>query len=132
MADENCIFCKIANGEIPSATVYEDEHVKAFIEMRPASEGHTLVIPKVHGETIYDLDADVYGKLMAAAKQIGATLQKLYQPRRVGLVVYGFHVAHAHIHLVPLHDGSEVGLNHQGELSEKERETVAAKIRSAL
>jgi len=130
MAD--CIFCKIVSEEIRSAVVYEDDNVKAFIEMRPASEGHTLVIPKVHSETIYDLAREDYESLMDAAQRIGGTLQELYRPRRVGLIVYGFHVAHAHVHLVPLHDGSEVALNHGVEISDEERSVVAEAIRAAL
>ena len=130
MAD--CIFCKIVSDEIRSAVVYEDDNVKAFIEIRPASEGHTLVIPTLHSETIYDLPRQDYQSLMNAAQPNGPQLPKMYQPRRVGLIVYGFYVAHAHVHLVPLHDGSEVALNHGDEISNEERAVVAEAIRAAL
>ena len=128
----DCLFCKITGGDIPSYRVYEDGDVTAFLEIRPASAGHTLVVPKEHAETIYDLADEAYEKLMGVAKRIGQALQKLYEPRRVGLLVYGFHIAHAHVHLIPLHDGSEIELNHHETPREGEMQATAVKIKAAL
>ena len=70
MKDENCIFCKIAAGEIPSATLYEDEDFRVILDLGPASKGHALILPKEHFRNLYDIDEDVAAKAMKLAKKM--------------------------------------------------------------
>lgn len=107
MTDKNnCIFCKIANGEIPARKVYEDKKVLAFLDVSPISKGHTLVIPKKHFENIFDIDEDSLKEIISAAKKVSLLLKK-------NLNADGMNILHAsgkdaqqsvfhfHIHLVP-------------------------------
>ena len=76
MRDENCIFCKIANGEIPSSTVYEDEEFRAILDLGPASKGHTLILPKEHFRDLTELPEDWCGKALFLAGKIGSAMKK--------------------------------------------------------
>ena len=75
MKDETCIFCKIANGEIPSATVYEDEDFRVILDLGPASEGHALILPKNHFKDVCELDAETSAKVLPLAAKIGAAMK---------------------------------------------------------
>ncbi len=101
---DNCIFCKIITGEIPSFKVWEDDNNLAFLTIRPHTEGHTLVVPKKHTDYIFDLSNDEYSNLMFAAKAIASKLNNTFKPNsgKVGMVVAGLEVPHAHIHLIPM------------------------------
>ena len=70
MRDENCIFCKIANGEIPSATIYEDDDFRVILDLGPATKGHALILPKEHVADIYSIDEELAGKAFKLAKKI--------------------------------------------------------------
>lgn len=100
-----CIFCKIITGDIPAYTVYDDEHVMAFLDIMPAHEGHTLLIPKVCCSQLWDVPDDVYSHLMAVAKTLASKLNQAIDCKRVGLALEGFDVDHAHLHLIPLDQG---------------------------
>jgi histidine triad (HIT) family protein len=101
---DDCIFCKIAHGEIPSHAIYEDEHVLAFLDMHPINPGHTLVIPKTHSATFYEM-ADVdYEAVMRAVKKVAVTINEKLKPKKVGLLVAGWDVPHTHVHVVPMED----------------------------
>lgn len=76
MKNESCIFCKIANGEIPSATVYEDEDFRVILDLGPASKGHALILPKNHFKDICDADTDTAGKLFPLAGKIGQAMKR--------------------------------------------------------
>ncbi len=76
MKDCNCIFCKIANGDIPSTTVYEDDDFKAVLDTGPASEGHTLILPKEHFKDVTELDAETSAKILPLAAKIGTAMKK--------------------------------------------------------
>ena len=78
MKDETCIFCKIANGEIPSATVYEDEDFRVILDLGPASEGHALILPKNHFKDVCELDAETSAKVLPLAAKIGAAMKQLW------------------------------------------------------
>jgi histidine triad (HIT) family protein len=102
----DCIFCKIAKGEIPSSKVYEDEFVLAFLDISPANKGHTLVIPKEHYETLTDIPVGILSKMMKivrkASKKVGKKLKAegytiMMSNREAGEQV----VKHAHIHIIP-------------------------------
>ena len=70
MKDENCIFCKLANGEIPTATLYEDEDFRVILDASPASKGHALILPKEHYANLYELDDEVAAKVLVLAKKM--------------------------------------------------------------
>ena len=105
---DDCIFCRIVAGEIPASKVSEDEDVLAFLSIEAINTGHTLVIPKNHAEEFHELEDDSYYKLMGVVQKVAKSLKKTYKPVRVGLMVQGFEVAHAHIHVVPLHEVTDI------------------------
>ena len=97
------IFTRIANGEIPSYKVAENEDYYAFLDISPLAEGHTLVIPKkVEDDYIFHLDPSVYEGLWAFARKVAVALKAAVPCKRVGVAVLGMEVPHTHIHLVPL------------------------------
>src|SRR5699024_4957263 len=112
MNHEDCIFCKIINGEIPSAKVYEDEHIYAFLDISQVAKGHTLVIPKTHTENIYDTPPEVAKQLFARVPVIANAIKDLYEP--IGMNILnnneapaGQTVFHLHIHLLPKYNEGE-------------------------
>jgi histidine triad (HIT) family protein len=96
------IFTKIINKEIPAHRIYEDERVIAFLTTHPLCDGHTLVIPKKQIDQIWDLETENFHYLWDVTKKIALRLRKVMNVNRVGVVVKGFEVPHAHIHLIPL------------------------------
>lgn len=96
------VFTRIVNGEIPSYKVAETENCYAFLDISPLAEGHTLVIPKKEVDYLFDLDDQLYTELQLFAKEVAVALKKAVPCKRVGVVVLGMEVPHAHIHLVPL------------------------------
>ncbi|MBT3418920.1 MAG: HIT family protein [Candidatus Magasanikbacteria bacterium] len=105
-----CIFCKILKKEIPNYTVYEDEHVLAFLDIFPMTKGHTVVIPKVHGETICDLEDHVLEKLMVGVKNTTKKIQDALNPDGFNIgwnhhEVAGQSVPHVHVHIIPRFNG---------------------------
>jgi histidine triad (HIT) family protein len=101
-----CIFCKIINSEIPSYKVYEDENVLAFLDVAPCTKGHTVVIPKKHGETIFDFDDENLSTLFPAIKKVSQILtDKLnVSDFTIGInhgAIAGQAVPHLHIHIIP-------------------------------
>ena len=96
---QDSIFTKIIKGEIPSHTVYEDEHAIAFLDINPLSDGHVLVVPKQQIDSLWALPAEVYQHLWAVAQRIAHAMETELQPERVGVIVEGFDVPHAHIQL---------------------------------
>ena len=102
------IFTKIINGEIPAHKVYEDDQILAFLDINPSSKGHTLVIPKVEIDHFDDLPDAVYQRLMMVSKRIAKQIKAKYSPMRVGMMIFGTEVPHAHVHLIPLYTGDEM------------------------
>jgi len=102
------IFTKIANGEIPSYKIAGDEEYYAFLDIFPLVKGHTLVIPKKEVDYLFDLDDETYLGLQVFAKRVAAALDKAIPCKRVGVVVLGLEVPHAHIHLVPLQSEADI------------------------
>lgn len=100
---EESIFTKIIRGDIPCHKVYEDDSVIAFLDIHPITPGHTLVVPKQQIDSLWDLPDDLYHYLWEVAKKIEVSLQANLSPRRVGVIVEGSDVPHAHLHLVPLY-----------------------------
>jgi histidine triad (HIT) family protein len=98
---ENCIFCKIAKGEIPSKKVYEDDRVYAFFDIHPKAPGHTLLVPKEHYQWFQDLPEDISDDLFRAAKKIATDLKEEWSADYVRLGIVGTDIPHVHVHLVP-------------------------------
>ena len=98
------IFTKIINGEIPACKIAEDEYCIAFLDINPLSIGHTLVVPKLEVDNIFDLPADNYKLLFSFAQKIAKAIEKSIVCKKVGIAVIGLEVPHAHIHLIPIND----------------------------
>ena len=126
---QESIFTKIIKGDIPSYKIYEDDRVIAILTDRPLFEGHTLVIPKKQVDHLWDLDDADYQYLLTTTKKIAQHIREILNPPRVGMVVEGFGVPHAHIHLIPIYHSND--LEHHPELkpSSAEFETMANKLK---
>lgn len=105
---ENCLFCRIARGEIPAHRVHEDEHLLAFLDLHPIRRGHTLIIPKAHHVWFEDLPDDVAARIMHCAQRLARHMKGIYPVERVALFFTGIHVPHAHAHVVPMHHVHDV------------------------
>lgn len=109
-----CIFCKIINGEIPSYTIYEDENIKAFLDITPKSNGHTLIIPKKHFENIYDMDAQNLKQIELASQKVAKLLKEKLNCQGITRVQnneYGQEVKHYHMHLIPRYENDSLKFN---------------------
>lgn len=102
------IFSKIVNGEIPAYKVAEDENYIAFLDIFPVAKGHILVIPKKEVDYIFDLEDDLYLGLQAFAKNVAIGLKKAIPCQKVGVLVLGLEVPHAHIHLIPMQNEADL------------------------
>lgn len=118
------IFTKIANGEIPSYKVAEDDNYYAFLDINPLAKGHTLVIPKMEEDYIFNLPAETYAGLWNFANKVAKAIDIAVPCKRVGVAVLGMEVPHAHIHLVPLQ--SEQDLDFRKEKAVLAKEEFAA------
>lgn len=123
------IFTRIINGEIPCYKVAEDEHFIAFLDIRPMQKGHTLVIPKKEIDYIFDLDDETYNGLQAFAKRVAIALKKAIPCARIGTMVIGDEVPHAHIHLIPINHAKDMKLGASaGVIPEAEMKAIAESI----
>ena len=100
------IFTKIIRKEIPSHTLLETDRHIAFLDIRPVTKGHTLVVPKKQIDYLFDLEDDLLAETIVIAKQMAAILDKVLKPIRTGVIVEGLEVPHAHIHLIPIYSES--------------------------
>lgn len=130
MKDSNCIFCKIANGEIPSTSVYEDDTFKVILDLGPATRGHALILPKDHAADLFELPEDTAEKAMALAKKLGRQMVENLKADGLNLVqnngeAAGQTVRHFHLHLIPRYkdDGQHILWN-PGEVSKEEMEEI--------
>jgi len=110
--DQDCIFCKIIAGDIPSAKVYEDEDVYAFLDISQVTKGHTLVIPKAHVKNIYETNEEVASQLFARVPKISQAIEKSFSPRGINMLsntgeAAGQSVFHLHLHLIPRYDQTD-------------------------
>lgn len=130
MAD--CIFCKIVAKEIPSYSVWEGGKFLAFLDLHPVNPGHLLIIPKEHSENVFDMPGGLYEELFKAAKALSAPLQKAMGSVRVGMVVEGFGMPHAHLHLVPINGPHELDSTRAKPMPAEELAEVAEKIKAKV
>ena len=134
MRDENCIFCKIAAGDIPSVTLYEDEDFRVIMDISPASKGHALILPKDHYANLFEMPEELLSKAMSLAKVWGDKLVKALNADGLNLVqnnglAAGQTVFHYHLHLIPRYEGDNVGnLWNPGTLTEEQKKEILEKL----
>jgi histidine triad (HIT) family protein len=127
------IFTRIVNGEIPSYKVAESEDCYAFLDINPLAKGHTLVIPKKEIDYILDVDDELYKKLFLFAKQVGLAIESVIPCIRIGMIIFGLDVPHAHIHLIPINKASEMNFSSPKlSLSQEEFTKIAKSISKAI
>ena len=127
------IFTKIVEGQIPSYKIYEDEKFYAFLDIKPMAKGHTLLIPKQEVDYLFDIDDTMLSEMMVIAKKIATAMEQAVACTRVGMMVIGLEVPHAHIHLIPIQNEGDMNLsNKRVELSKEEFTQIAKDISSFL
>lgn len=126
------IFTKILAGEIPAHKILENEKYLAFLDIRPVNPGHTLVIPKQEIDYIFDMKDDLLGGLMAFAKKVAKGIKKTVPCRKVGVMVAGIEVPHAHVHLIPINGVSDLNFSRAKATPQEELALMAEKIRTNL
>lgn len=135
MKEEGCIFCKIANGEIPSATLYEDEDFRVILDLGPAAKGHALILPKEHYPNLYELPDELAEKAVLLAKKMITKMKKALNCDGFNVVQNngapaGQTVFHFHMHLIPRYEGDYAGFGwNTGELNAADREEILTKMR---
>lgn len=134
MRDENCIFCKIANGDIPSATLYEDENFRVILDLGPASKGHALILPKDHYANLLELPEEKTAEAFILAKKMAVKMKEVLRCEGMNVVqnngpTAGQTVFHFHIHLIPRYEGDQVGLTWTpGTLTNEDKEEIVKKF----
>lgn len=126
------IFSKILSGEIPSYKIAENEHYFAFLDVFPCALGHTLVIPKKEVDYIFDMNETEYLGLMAFAKEIEPAIKKAIPCKKVGVAVIGLEVPHAHVHLIPMNQISDMDFTKKLKPTAEELSAIAERIKSYL
>jgi histidine triad (HIT) family protein len=135
---DDCIFCKIIQGKIPCAKVYDQGGIFAFLDIAPVNKGHALVVPKAHHATLFDLPPDIGRELLSALKAVGAAVMQATGAAGLNVGMNNFEVAgqlvhHAHFHLVPRHEGDGLRLwtQHAYESGE-EMQKLAQAVKKAI
>ncbi len=128
----DCIFCRIAAGEIPSATLYEDENFRVILDLGPATRGHALILPKAHYKDLTELPEELAGKAMILAKKVVTTGKKALHCQGYNVVqnngeAAGQTVFHFHMHLIPRYEGDQAGVTWKpGTLTEEAKQEIIA------
>ena len=134
----DCIFCKIANGEIPSATLYEDDDFRVILDLGPATKGHALILPKAHYADLTEIPEELAGKATGVAKKIVTAMKSALPCDGYNVVqnngeAAGQTVFHYHVHLIPRCKNDHAGVSWKpGELTDEVKEEVLEKARKAL
>ncbi len=126
------IFTRIVNGEIPCYKVAETKDFLAFLDVNPNAKGHTLCIPKVEVDKLFDLDEVTYIGLMEFARSVAIALEKAVPCKRIGVSVIGLEVPHAHVHLIPLKTMDDARFISKVQMKKEEFEALAKRINSFL
>lgn len=127
------IFSKIIAGEIPCYKIAEDENYFAFLDINPLTKGHTLIVPKIEEDYIFNLEDNVLSGMIIFAKKVAKALEKSVDCQRIGLTVIGLEVPHAHIHLIPIKKESDLNFsNKRCKFSSVEMAEIAKEISSKL
>ena len=131
----DCIFCKIANGEIPAATIYEDDEFRVILDLGPASKGHALILPKEHAANIYELPDELAAKAMILAKKMATKMTEKLGCDGFNIVqnngeVAGQTVFHFHMHLIPRYKNDKSGFGWKpGKLTDEDRDEILEKLK---
>ena len=126
------IFTKIINGEIPSYKIAENEDFYVFLDINPNTKGHTLVVPKKEVNRLFDLDEELYNKLMSYSRKIAMAIEKAVPCERIGMAVIGLEVPHVHVHLIPLQKMEDIQFIKKVKLLPEEFEKTAKAIAANL
>tara|TARA_Y100001954_G_scaffold178430_1_gene189736 strand:+ start:162 stop:557 length:396 start_codon:yes stop_codon:yes gene_type:complete len=127
---QDSIFTKIIKGEIPCYKIAEDDRFIAFLDIFPIKKGHTLVVPKVQIDYLFDLDDSLLSDLMLFAKKVAQKMERAISCERIGVAVIGLEVPHAHVHLVPLDTVGDIDFGQPKlQLSNEELDEIADSIR---
>lgn len=127
------IFSKIIAGEIPSYKIAEDERFFAFLDINPVARGHLLVVPKLEVDYLFALEDDLLAAMILFSKRIALAIKSVIDCKRVGIIVLGFDVAHAHIHLIPINKATDLNLsNPKLSLEKDEFVQIAKNIEQAV
>ncbi|MCI5622192.1 MULTISPECIES: HIT family protein [Anaerostipes] len=135
---EDCIFCKIANGDIPSNTIYENSDFKVIMDIAPATKGHVLIIPKEHFKDIYEIDAETAGRLFQLATVVARALKEVLNCDGMNVLqnngeIAGQTVFHFHMHLIPRYEGDTVTVKwEEHPMEDVDMEQLRQDIRKAL
>lgn len=138
MTNDDCIFCKIAGGDIPSDTVYEDDLFRVILDLNPATKGHALILPKKHFANIYEIDDETLQKLIVLAKKVAVAMKDTLHCDGLNVVqnnglVAGQTVFHFHLHIIPRYEGDGQDLNWvPGKSVPEEQKKLAALIGGAI
>ena len=134
----DCIFCKIANGEIPSATLYEDEKFRVILDLGPATRGHALIVPKAHYADLFEIPAELAGEAMQLAKKITTGMKRAlscdgYNVLQNNGASAGQTVFHFHMHLIPRYADDGAGISWKpGTLSDEERDAILKEVKGII
>ena len=134
MKDVDCIFCKLANGEIPTATLYEDDEFRVILDAGPATKGHALILPKEHYRNLYDLDDKLAADAILLAKKMVNQMRPIFKCDGYNVVqnneeAAGQTVFHFHMHLIPRYEGDDAGFGWKThELTDADRDEILAEI----
>ncbi|WP_418463947.1 HIT family protein [Frisingicoccus sp.] len=136
--DNDCIFCKIANGEIPSSTIYEDDLFRVILDLSPATKGHALILPKKHMANIFEMDEETAEKVFVLASRIAKAMKEALNCDGLNIVqnngeIAGQTVFHFHMHIIPRYNDDGQQINWVPKTSEAaERDMIAEQIKNAL
>ena len=128
----NSVFSRIINKELPCYLISENKFAISFMDINPIAIGHVLVVPKVEVDYIFDLDPDVYHNLWDFTKKVSFALQKTISCERISISVIGLDVPHAHVHLVPINNISDVDFSNKIKITPIQLEKLAKKISSNI
>ena len=134
---DDCLFCKIIDGEVPSHKVYEDNDVSAFLDINPVNPGHTLVVPKKHYENLYETPDEALAKLMAVVRKLAVSIRSGLNADGTNIEMHndeisGQLISHTHIHIIPRFEGDKLKLFPRTEYKEGEIENITEKIRKQI
>ena len=136
MKDDNCIFCKLANKDIPTNIIYEDDRFTVILDASPATKGHALILPKNHAANIYELPDEDASAVFVLAKKLATKMTEILHCDGFNIVqnngeVAGQTVFHFHMHLIPRYEGDQVVLTWKpGELTDELKEEILSKVKA--
>lgn len=128
----DCIFCKIVAGTAPAFKIWEDKHFFAFLDNKPITPGHTLVVPKEHDSYLFEMSEDDYERIFDRVRRLERPLRQAMGVKRIGLIVEGFGVDHVHVHMVPISKSGELLQKGRPGVTSEEFAATADTIRRAI